>query len=64
MDKELYYDFPPLSKNDWENRIKQDLKGKDYNKTLMWELEEELLVRPLLSRRRFARYSSCPKPLQ
>ncbi len=46
MDKELYYDFPPLSKNDWENRIKQDLKGKDYNKTLMWELEEELLVRP------------------
>lgn len=37
--------FPPVSTEDWEAVIKQDLKGADYNKKLVWN-EQGIAVRP------------------
>ena len=42
----LFADFPPLPKEAWEERIKKDLKGRDYSRTLLWEIEEGMELRP------------------
>lgn len=39
-------DFPPVSTAEWEEKIKQDLKGADYNKKLIWRPIEGFAVRP------------------
>lgn len=44
--KKLFSDFPPVSTEAWENRINTDLKGQDYEKTLVWQSNEGIKVRP------------------
>lgn len=39
-------DFPPVSTEEWEKKIHQDLKGADYNKKLIWKPLEGFTVRP------------------
>jgi len=39
-------DFPPTSTEAWEEKIKQDLKGADYEKKLIWRTIEGFSVRP------------------
>lgn len=39
-------DFPPVSTEEWEEKIHQDLKGADYNKKLRWRPLEGFAVRP------------------
>lgn len=39
-------DFPPVSTEEWEEKIQQDLKGADYNKKLIWRTLEGFAVRP------------------
>ncbi len=39
-------EFPPVSKDAWEDVIKKDLKGADYEKRLVWRTEEGIPVRP------------------
>ena len=39
-------DFPPTSTEAWEEKIKQDLKGADYQKKLIWRTVEGFSVRP------------------
>ncbi len=39
-------DFTPVSTEEWEEKIHQDLKGADYNKKLMWHPLEGFAVRP------------------
>src|ERR1035437_4568231 len=45
-DISLFSDFPPVSTEAWEAQINADLKGKDYEKTLVWQTNEGIKVRP------------------
>ncbi|MDR0762975.1 MAG: methylmalonyl-CoA mutase family protein, partial [Bacteroidales bacterium] len=46
MEKKLFSEFPPISKQQWEEVITADLKGADYNKKLVWKTDEGFSVRP------------------
>jgi len=43
---QLFTEFPPVSKQQWEEKIKQDLKGADYNRKLVWKTDEGFDVQP------------------
>lgn len=45
-DISLFSDFPPISTEAWEARINVDLKGKDYEKTLIWKTNDGIKVNP------------------
>lgn len=45
-DIKLFSEFPPVSTEAWEAQIVTDLKGKDYDKTLVWRTNEGINVRP------------------
>lgn len=45
-DINLFSDFSPVSTEAWEAQINADLKGKDYEKTLVWQTNEGFKVRP------------------
>jgi len=42
----LFSDFPTVSTEEWEEKIKQDLKGADYKKKLIWKTIEGINVKP------------------
>jgi methylmalonyl-CoA mutase len=42
----LFDQFPPVSTQQWEDVIKDDLKGADYEKKLVWKTIEGIHVRP------------------
>lgn len=44
--KRLFEEFPPVSTEQWEEKIKEDLKGADYEKKLVWHTTEGIKVRP------------------
>lgn len=42
----LFDEFSPISTQEWEEKIRQDLKGADYEKKLIWKTVEGLDIRP------------------
>ena len=44
--KNLFKDFPAVSIEEWEEKIKKDLKGVDYEKKLIWKSPESISVKP------------------
>jgi methylmalonyl-CoA mutase len=44
--KKLFPEFPPVSTPEWEELIRSDLKGADYDKTLTWKTGEGFTVKP------------------
>lgn len=42
----LFREFPPISTKQWEEKIRADLKGADYDKKLIWRTLEGFKVRP------------------
>ncbi len=42
----LLDEFPPVSTQSWEEAIRGDLKGADYARTLNWQTDEGLAVKP------------------
>ncbi len=50
MDQEktagLFQEFPPVSTQQWEEKIHEDLKGADYEKKLIWKTIEGLKIKP------------------
>lgn len=47
MSKEkLFQDFKPVSAKEWKQKIQFDLKGADYNDSLIWESPEGIKVKP------------------
>ena len=42
----LFKDFPEVSAKAWKQKIQFDLKGADYNETLVWESLEGIKVKP------------------
>jgi methylmalonyl-CoA mutase len=45
-DIKLLTEFPPVSTATWEEQIHLDLKGKEYEKSLIWKTNEGFNVRP------------------
>ena len=46
QNERLFTGFPLTSVVDWEARIKEDLKGADYEKKLIWKTLENLRIKP------------------
>ncbi|WP_034059627.1 methylmalonyl-CoA mutase subunit beta [Lacinutrix jangbogonensis] len=46
MSKELFSDFDGVSAKAWKQKIQVDLKGADYNDTLIWNTTEDINVKP------------------
>lgn len=47
MEKEKLFDqFLPISSKEWKQKIQAELKGADYNDTLVWESLEGIKVKP------------------
>ncbi|MCX6247093.1 MAG: methylmalonyl-CoA mutase family protein [Bacteroidetes bacterium] len=44
--EKLFSEFPPVSTSKWEEKIKADLKGDDYEKKLIWKTDEGFSVKP------------------
>ena len=42
----LFKDFETVSPAAWKQKIQMDLKGADYNETLLWKTDEGIVVRP------------------
>ncbi len=46
MKEKLFQDFDPVSSKQWKQQIQFDLKGADYNQTLIWESPEGIKIKP------------------
>jgi methylmalonyl-CoA mutase len=46
MKTKLFQDFEPVSSKQWKQQIQFELKGADYNDTLIWESLEGIKVKP------------------
>ncbi len=46
MSKFLFEDFDEVSAKQWKQQIQYDLKGADYNETLVWKSPEGINVKP------------------
>ena len=44
--KNLFNDFESISSKQWKQQIQFELKGLDYNDTLVWESPEGIKVKP------------------
>ena len=44
--KGLFQEFPPVTTQQWEEKIHEDLKGADYDKKLVWQTLEGIKARP------------------
>jgi methylmalonyl-CoA mutase len=42
----LFDQFPPVTTEEWMNKIHSDLKGEDFNKKMVWKTEEGFDVKP------------------
>ena len=42
----LFSDFEAVSSKQWKQQIQYELKGADYNETLVWESPEGIKVKP------------------
>ena len=50
MQKKLFDQFPPVTTKEWMERINADLKGADFNKSLVWRTGEGFDVMPFYRR--------------
>lgn len=46
MNNKLFEEFNKVSSKEWKNKIQYELKGADYNDTLIWESLEGIKVKP------------------
>ncbi len=46
MSKFLFDEFETVNASAWKQKIQGDLKGADYNETLLWHTNEGIVVKP------------------
>ena len=46
MKNKLFNEFSDVSSKEWKQKIQADLKGADYNETLIWKTNEGIDVKP------------------
>lgn len=44
--KPLFTNFAPVSAKEWKQKIQFELKGADYNETLIWNSPDDIKVKP------------------
>lgn len=50
MKDDLFNEFEPVTSKQWKHKIQVDLKGADYNDTLVWESNDGIKVKPFYHR--------------
>jgi len=50
MNTFLFDEFKPVSAATWKQKIQVDLKGADYNDTLLWHTDEGITVKPFYNK--------------
>ena len=55
MTTDLFDDFNPISSKQWKQKIQFELKGADYNETVVWNSPEDIQVKPFYHRDEFAK---------
>jgi len=50
MDKSLFKDFNPVSEKEWKQKIQVDLKGRDYNSSMITHTDEGIDIKPFYHR--------------
>jgi methylmalonyl-CoA mutase len=55
MNKFLFSEFEPVSAKQWKQKIQFDLRGADYNESLMWQSAEGINVKPFYHRDDFTK---------
>jgi methylmalonyl-CoA mutase len=50
MSKFLFDEFETVSASAWKQKIHVDLKGADYNETLLWHSDEGIVVKPFYTK--------------
>lgn len=50
MSNFLFNEFKEISPTEWKQKIQVDLKGADYNETLLWKTDENITVKPFYSK--------------
>ncbi|WBX74158.1 methylmalonyl-CoA mutase subunit beta [Tenacibaculum pacificus] len=50
MSDYLFNDFQEISAAQWKQKIQVDLKGDDYNDTLLWKTDEGITVKPFYTK--------------
>ncbi len=50
MSNKLFDDFSSVTSKAWKQKIQADLKGADYNDTLIWKTNEDINVKPFYHR--------------
>ena len=46
MSKSLFQEFKSVSSKEWKQKIQVDLKGADYNDSLIWKTDDGIDVKP------------------
>ncbi len=59
MTTPLFNEFDPVSSKQWKQQIQFELKGADYNETLLWNSPEGIQVKPFYHRDEF---KNAPHP--
>ena len=49
----LFNEFQEVSAKEWKQKIQVDLKGADYNETLLWKTNEGITVKPFYHKDEF-----------
>ena len=44
--EKLFEQFPPVTTEEWMNRVKADLKGQDFDRKLVWKTTEGININP------------------
>ncbi|WP_016989837.1 methylmalonyl-CoA mutase subunit beta [Flavobacterium sp. ACAM 123] len=55
MATNLFDDFDPVSSKQWKQKIQFELKGADYNETLIWNSPEDIKVKPFYHKDEFTK---------
>ncbi|MDT0607010.1 methylmalonyl-CoA mutase subunit beta [Croceitalea rosinachiae] len=58
----LFSEFPEVSAKQWKQKIQFDLKGADYNKSLIWESLEGIHVKPFYHSEDLKEIDTYPLP--
>lgn len=60
MSKKLFKDFSPVSAKQWKQQIQMDLKGADYNQTLVHTTPEGINIKPFYHRDSYKSAGNVP----
>tara|TARA_B110000014_G_C20116298_1_gene589683 strand:- start:733 stop:2082 length:1350 start_codon:yes stop_codon:yes gene_type:complete len=60
MSNFLFNEFEEVSSSAWKQKIQVDLKGADYNKTLLWHTNEGITVKPFYHQDEMQEHQEIP----